>query len=104
LEVLALGYEVRNKVRKKERKRRSANYAEGTLTEIGSKWPKKKKRSEVQENKSLDEKIEENRSARKMDCGQLIKRKKPPMDALKHLARKKERQVDEARKMWVKLT
>jgi hypothetical protein len=44
------------------------------LTENGSKWPKeKKRRSKVRENKSLDEKIEENRSARKMDRGQLSK-------------------------------
>jgi hypothetical protein len=36
-----------------------------TLTEIGSKWPKKKKRrSEVWENEPLDEKIEENRSSK----------------------------------------
>jgi hypothetical protein len=53
------------------------NCAEGTLTEIGSKWSKKqKRRSEVRENKSLDEKIEENRSARKMDHGQLNKQEK----------------------------
>jgi hypothetical protein len=41
------------------------NCAEDTLTEIGSKWPKKqKRRSEVRENESLDEKIEENRSSK----------------------------------------
>jgi hypothetical protein len=55
-------------VKKKEEKRKSVNYAEGILTEIRSKWLKKKKRrSEVRENETLDEKIEENRSARKMD-------------------------------------
>jgi hypothetical protein len=31
-------------------------------------------------------------------------RKNPPMDALEHLARKKERQAGEALKTWVKLT
>jgi hypothetical protein len=78
---------------------------EGTLTENGSKWPKKqKRRSEVRENESLDEKIKENRSTRKMDHGQLSKQKNPPMDALEHLAGKKERQVGEARKTRVKLT
>jgi hypothetical protein len=47
---------------------------EGTLIEIGSKWLKKqKRRSEARENKSLDEKIEENRSTRKIDRGQLNK-------------------------------
>jgi hypothetical protein len=75
------------------------------LTENGSKWSKKqKRRSEVRENNSLDEKIEENRSTSKMDHGQLNKRKKPPMDALEHLTGKKERQAHEARKTWVKLT
>jgi hypothetical protein len=53
------------------------------LTEIGSKWSKKqKRRSEVRESKSLDEKIEEDRSTRKMDHGQLSKRKNPPMEML----------------------
>jgi hypothetical protein len=81
------------------------NCAEDTLTENGSKWSKKKKRrSEVRENESLDEKIEENRSTRKMDRGQLNKWKNPPMDALEHLMGKKERQAGEALKMWVKLT
>jgi hypothetical protein len=69
------------------------------LTEIRSKWLKKKKRrSEVRENKSLDEKIEENRSTRKMDRGQLSKQKNPPMDALEHLVGKMERQAGEAQK------
>ena len=42
--LLALGYEVRKKSRKKERKIQSANCTEGTLTDIGSKWKKKQKR------------------------------------------------------------
>jgi hypothetical protein len=79
------------------------NYAEGTLTEIGLKWSKKKKRrSEARENKSLDEKIEENKSARKIDHGQLSKWKNPPIDSLEHLTGKMERQVGEAQKTWVK--
>jgi hypothetical protein len=81
------------------------NCVEDTLTEIRSKWSKKqKRRSEVRENESLDEKIEENRSARKMDRGQLSKWKNPLVDALEHFAGRKERQAGEARKMWVKLT
>jgi hypothetical protein len=52
----------------------------------------------------LDEEIEEDRSARKMDRGQLSKQKNPPIDALEHLVGKKERQVGEALKTWVKLT
>jgi hypothetical protein len=52
----------------------------------------------------LDEKIEDDRSTRKMDHGQLSKRKNPPTDALEHLTGKKERQVGEARKTRVKLT
>jgi hypothetical protein len=36
----------------------------------------------------LDENIEEKKSARKMDCGQLIKWKKLPMDDLEHLVEK----------------
>jgi hypothetical protein len=43
---------------------------ENKLSEIGSKWPKeKKRRSEVRESKSLDGEIKEDRSARKMDHG-----------------------------------
>jgi len=58
------------------------NCAEGTLIENGSKWSKKwKKRSEVRESESLNEKIKEDRSAMKMDRGQLSKRKKPSTDA-----------------------
>jgi hypothetical protein len=102
---LALGYGLRNKAKKKEEKRRSVNCAEDAWTEIGSKWPKKqKRRSEVRENEPLDEKIEETNQARKMDRGQLNKRKNPPMDTLEHFAGKKERQAGEAWKTWVKLT
>jgi hypothetical protein len=76
---LALGYGLRKKLKKKEEKRRSTNCTEGTLTENGSKWSKKqKRRSEVRENESLNEKIEEDRSTKKMDHGQLSKRKNPP--------------------------
>ena len=79
------------------------NCTEGTLTKIGSKWSKKKKRrSEVRENESLNENIEEDRSTRKMDNGQLNKIKNTPMDALEHLAGKKERRAGEALKTWVK--
>jgi hypothetical protein len=52
----------------------------------------------------LDEEIEENKSTRRMDHGQLNKRKKPPLDALEHLAGKKERQAGEALKMRIRLT
>jgi hypothetical protein len=42
------------------------NCTEGTMTENGLKWLKKQKRtSEVRENKSLNEKIKEDRSTRK---------------------------------------
>jgi hypothetical protein len=58
--LLALGYGLRKKENKKEAKRRSTNYVEGTLTENGSKWSKnKKRRSEVREIKYLNEKFEE---------------------------------------------
>jgi hypothetical protein len=52
----------------------------------------------------LDEEIEEDRSPRKKDHGQLNKRKNPPLDALEHRARRKEKQVGEALKTQVKLT
>jgi hypothetical protein len=69
------------------------------LTEIRSKWLKKKKIwSEVRERKSLDKEIEEDRSARKVDRGQLNKRKNPPVYALENLVGRKERQVGEALK------
>ena len=71
----------------------------GRLIEIRSKWLKKQKRwSEVRERKSLDEDIQEDRSTRKMDRGQLSKRKNPLVDSLEHLARKKERHAGEALK------
>jgi hypothetical protein len=41
----------------------------------------RKKRNEVRESESLNEKIKEDSSARKMDRGQLSKWKKPPTDA-----------------------
>jgi hypothetical protein len=42
------------------------NCTEGTMTKNGSKWLKKQKRtSKVRENKSLNEKIKEDRSRRK---------------------------------------
>jgi len=62
------------------------------LTEIGSKWSKKKKRlSEVRERKPLNKEIEDDRSARKMDHGKLNKRKNMSTSALEHLTKKKER-------------
>jgi hypothetical protein len=39
----------------------------------------------------LNEKIEDDSFERKMDCGKVSKRKKPPLDALEHHARRKER-------------
>jgi hypothetical protein len=52
----------------------------------------------------LDEEIKDNRSARKKDHGHLSKRKNPPLDALEHRARRKEREAGKALKTWVKLT
>jgi hypothetical protein len=52
----------------------------------------------------LNEEIEDNRSTRKKDHGKLNKWEKPSLDALEHHVRRKERQADEALKMWVKLT
>jgi hypothetical protein len=52
----------------------------------------------------LDEEIEDDRSKRKMDQGQLNKQIKPPLDALEHRARREERQAGEALKRRVKLT
>jgi hypothetical protein len=103
--LLALGYGLRNKAKKKEKKRRSTNCMEDTLTEIESKWSKKQKiRREVRENESLDEDIKDDRSSRKMDHGQLSKWKKMSTSALEHLAEKKERQADKAQEVRVKLT
>jgi hypothetical protein len=52
----------------------------------------------------LDEEIEDDRSTRKIDCGQLSKQKNISLDTLEHHVRRKERHVGEALKMWVKLT
>jgi hypothetical protein len=52
----------------------------------------------------LDEEIKDDRSTRKEDRGQLSKWKNPPLDALEHRMRRKERQAGEALKTWVKLT
>jgi hypothetical protein len=46
----------------------------------------------------LNEKIEDDRSSRKMDHGQLNKQKKMSTSALEHFAGKKERQAGEAQK------
>jgi hypothetical protein len=52
---------------------------------LGRSESKEKKRwSEVRESKSLDEEIEDDRSTRKMDHGQLNKWKKMSLDALEH--------------------
>jgi hypothetical protein len=69
------------------------NCMESTLTENGSKWSEKRKiRSEVRESEPLNEKIKEDKSTRKMDHGQLIKRKNPPTDAWRTLwERRKDR-------------
>jgi hypothetical protein len=47
----------------------------------------------------LDEEIEDDRSARNKDRGQLNKWKNPPLDALQHCVRRKEIQAGEALKM-----
>jgi hypothetical protein len=52
----------------------------------------------------LNEEIGDEISTRKKDRGKLIKRKNPPLDALEHHVRRKEREVGEALKMKVKLT
>ena len=51
----------------------------------------------------MDEEVKDTRSKRKKDRGQLNKQKKPPLDALEHRMRRKERQAGEALKIWVKL-
>jgi hypothetical protein len=58
----------------------------------------------VRENELLNDNIEEDRSTRNMDHGQLSKRKNPSTDALEHHAGKQERQAHEALKMQVELT
>ena len=81
------------------------NCMKGRLTEIRSKWLKKKKRwSKFLERNSLDEEIEEDRSIRKMDRGQLNKWKNQLLDSLEHRARRKERHAGKSLKTWVKLT
>jgi hypothetical protein len=52
----------------------------------------------------MDEEIEDERSERKKDCGQLSKWRNPSLDALEHRAKRKEREASEALKMWVKLS
>jgi hypothetical protein len=52
----------------------------------------------------LDEEIEDDRSTRKTNCGELSKQKNLPLVSLEHRARRKERQAGEALKTWVKLT
>ena len=77
---------------------------EGTQTEEGLKWLKKKKRrNEVRKRKSLKEKIKEDKASKNMDRGQLSKWKKTPTDNLEHLGEKEEGQDGEALKtqvMW----
>ena len=46
----------------------------------------------------LDEEIEDDKSSRKKDHGQLSKWKKPLLDALERRTRRKERQASEALK------
>jgi hypothetical protein len=58
----------------------------------------KKRWSEVKKSKPLDEEIEEDRPARKTDHGKISKRKNPSVDALDHLAGKKEREAGKALK------
>jgi hypothetical protein len=52
----------------------------------------------------LNEEMEDERSTRKKDRGQLNKWKKPPLAAWEHHTRRKERHAGEALKTWVKLT
>jgi hypothetical protein len=68
-------------------------------------WVEVSKREEnTERSKSLNEEIEDDRSERKKDCGQLSKWKNPPLYALEHRARRKERQAGEALKIRVKST
>jgi hypothetical protein len=53
---------------------------------------------------SLDEEIEDDRSTRKMDRGQIKKWENPSLDPLEHCVRRKERQVGKALKTQIKLT
>jgi hypothetical protein len=50
----------------------------------------------------LKEKVKEDKEAKKMDRGQLSKKKKTPTDDLEHFTENKEGQDGEALKMWVK--
>jgi hypothetical protein len=52
----------------------------------------------------LDKEIEDDKSIRKKDRGQLTKKKNPSLDDLEHHTRRKERQDGEALKMNFKLT
>jgi hypothetical protein len=70
---------------------------------MGRSGQKKQKRREVRENESLNGKMEEYRSIRKMDHGQLSKWENPPMDAFDYPAGKMERWVGKALKTWVKV-
>jgi hypothetical protein len=58
----------------------------------------------VWKSKPLDEEIKEDRSTRKMDLENLRKWKNPPLDALEHRTRRKERQASEVWKKRIKLT
>jgi hypothetical protein len=70
------------------------NYAEDIVTITGSKCEKEKKRqSEVKGSRSLDDEIEDNRSSRKKDRGQLSKWKNPPLDALEQYARRRDQEL-----------
>jgi hypothetical protein len=81
------------------------NFAEDIVTVTRSKLEKEHKIwNEVRKCKPLDEEIEYDISARKMDQGKISKWKNPPLDALEHHARRKERQAGEAPKTRVKLT
>jgi hypothetical protein len=76
------------------------------LTENGSKWSKKskKRRSEVRESESLNEKIKEDRSTRKDGSWTTQKMEKSTNGYLENLTGKKERQAGEALKTRVKWT
>jgi hypothetical protein len=52
----------------------------------------------------LEENIEEDKTTKKRDCGQLSKRKNISMSALEHHAEKEEGYASEALKERVKLT
>jgi hypothetical protein len=52
----------------------------------------------------LEENIKEDNATKRIDRGKVTKKKRTPMDALEHLAEKKEEQVNKALKMWVMWT